>query len=115
MDLSIPGRRLTLTIDVITVKDPIVKMPIKPTFCLKGIWSCRTIGNGSINRITSLIMLVIAVAIYRPGLLMHLPSVIVTSQFMAIGWQANITAKKMPMVYPLMNTAVDQTEILNHR
>lgn len=33
---SILGKSDTRTIDVITVKDPIVKMPMRPIFCLAG-------------------------------------------------------------------------------
>jgi hypothetical protein len=104
MLFNIPGKRDILTMDVMTVKEPIVKMPISPIFCLTGSWSWNTIGSGSTKRITSLAMLAAAVAKYKAGWFTHLPPVTVMSQLMLIGWHANMTAKNKPTVYPIIKT-----------
>lgn len=74
-----------------------------------------TMGIGKKKIITSLIILATAVAMYRLGRLMQTPSVMVTSQLMAIGLHEKMQAKKMPTVYPPMNTIADHVAILNQR
>ena len=77
--------------------DPIAKINDKPIFCFSGIWSPLTMGIGKTKSTISEAIFATAVAIYRPGLLIHCP-VAVTSQFIAILSQAKIRAKKIPML-----------------
>ena len=74
-----------------------------------------TMGIGSTKRMISVAMLATAVAIKSDALLIHVPSVIEGSQLLAMGLQAKIRLKNMPMVYPTIMKMVTQLASLNHR
>lgn len=106
---KLPGK-----MEVYTYAEPTVNMTKSPAFFALDIWRFMTMGIGIAMIKTSMMTPRDAVALNKATRSIHLPSVMVISQPMAMGLHEKMELKKIPTVDPTLTKMVNAMDHLNH-